>query len=81
MSALAYLQHPRHALVYANLGELFLHNGAFDKSEAYLLECLRIRKLFCSTFHPAREGIFKLLVRLHKAKGDLAKAEFYLGGK
>jgi tetratricopeptide (TPR) repeat protein len=69
--------HPSHALVYENLGKLLLHNGALDKSEVFLLECLRIRTLFCSTFHPDRERIFKLLVRLYKAKGDFAKAEFY----
>jgi tetratricopeptide (TPR) repeat protein len=69
--------HPSHALVYENLGELYLSKGVLDKSEEFLLECLRIRKLFCSTFHPDRERILKLLVRLYKAKGDLANAEFY----
>jgi tetratricopeptide (TPR) repeat protein len=69
--------HPLHALVYESLGDLFLSIGVLDDSEVYLLECLRIRKLFCSIFHVDRERIFKKLVLLYRAKGDLAKAEFY----
>jgi tetratricopeptide (TPR) repeat protein len=69
--------HPSHALIYENLGVIFLSKGVLDESEVCLFECLRIRKLFCSTFHPDRERIFKLLVRLYKAKGDLANAELY----
>jgi tetratricopeptide (TPR) repeat protein len=69
--------HPSHALVYQNLGELFLLNGDFDKSEGFLLECKQIRNLFCSTLYSDRAAIFKLLVRLYRAKGDLEKAEFY----